>query len=63
MTENELLAKSMIENAEGHLLPRLERLVSHLEAERHRLANDGRDIYRKLKEHIHIALNDLTDKE
>jgi hypothetical protein len=63
MTDEENLAKTMIENAEAHLLPRLDRLVAHLEAEGHPTAADARDICRKLKGHIHAALNDLTEKE
>jgi hypothetical protein len=63
MTTEENLAKTMIENAEAHMLPRLERLVSRLEMDRHPMAADARDIYRKLKDHIDCALNDLTEKE
>jgi hypothetical protein len=63
MTTGECLANSMILNVETHWLPRLERLASHLEMETHPAAKEARDIYRNLKEHIHSALDDLTDRD
>ena len=63
MTNQELRAESAITGMETHWLPKLDPVVSTMEAKEYPEAAHAREIYRNLLDHVRRALYDLSTRD